>query len=198
VGLWERLRSIRKGPLAVAGLLGAPLFFCSLMAASLAIDRPRVVSWTHNGKLITRYHDTAASVEARIWLWSLVPLALLIGVGLLASLWRFGGFVSCAAGIVLALAVTRRVNEWAAHHTARWPRGIDNIPDKWSSDQVPRGAWEKNAAQTAFSLSHWTIGLGIAIVLVYLLLIYRRQRARARVALVEAAGMNESSTPAVP
>jgi hypothetical protein len=188
MGLWERLRSIRKGPLAVASLLGAPLFFCSLMAASLAIARPRIVTWTHHGKLVSRFHAPAASVEARIWLWALVPLALMLAVGLVASLWRFGGFVSCAAGIVLALAVTRRVNEWAAHHTARWPRGIDNIPDKWSSDQVPRGAWETNAAQTAFSLSHWTIGLAIAIVLIYLLLIWRRLRARTRRALIDAAG----------
>jgi hypothetical protein len=196
VGLWERLRSIRKGPLAVAGLLSAPLFFCSLMAASLAIARPRVVSWTHHGKLISRFHAPATSVEARIWLWALVPLAILLGVGLLASLWRFGGFVSCAAGIVLALAVTHRVNEWARHHTARWPRGIDNIPDKWSSDQVPRGAWEKDAAQTAFSLSHWTIGLAIAIVLVYLLTLYRRMRARTRVALIEAAAAAEPAATA--
>jgi hypothetical protein len=187
VGLWERLRSIRKGPLAVAGLLGAPLFFCSLMAASLAIARPRIVTWTHHGKLISRYHAPSASVEGRIWLWSLVPLAVILAIGLIASLWRFGGFVSCAAAIVLALGVTHRVHEWAAHHAQRWPRGIDNIPDKWSSDQVPRGAWEKDAADTAYSLSHWTIGLAIAIVLVYLLLIWRRQRARARVALIEAA-----------
>jgi hypothetical protein len=188
MGLWERLRSIRKGPLAVASLLGAPLFFCSLMAASLAIARPRIVTWTHHGKLVSRFHAPAASVEARIWLWALVPLALMLAVGLVASLWRFGGFVSCAAGIVLALAVTNRVNEWARHHTQRWPRGIDNIPDKWSSDQVPRGAWETNAAQTAFSLSHWTIGLAIAIVLIYLLLIWRRLRARTRRALIDAAG----------
>jgi hypothetical protein len=187
VGLWERLRSIRKGPLAVAGLLGAPLFFCSLMGASLAIARPRIVTWTHHGKLTARYHAPSASVEARIWLWSLVPLGVILAIGLIASLWRFGGFISCAAGIVLALGVTHRVHQWAAHHTQRWPRGIDNIPDKWSSDQVPRGAWEKDAADTAYSLSHWTIGLAIAIVLVYLLLIWRRQRARARIALIEAA-----------
>jgi hypothetical protein len=196
VGLWERLRSIRKGPLAVAGLLGAPLFFCSLMATSLAMARPRIVTWTHHGKLISRYHAPAASAEARIWLWALVPLAVMLGVGLLASLWRFGGFVSCAAGIVIALAVTHRVNQWARHHTARWPRGIDNIRDTWSSDQVPRGAWEKDAAQTAFSLSHWTIGLAIAIVLVYLAALYRRMRARARIALIEASGVTEPAATA--
>ena len=198
MSLLERLRSIRKGPLAVAGLLGAPLFFCSLMAASLAIARPRIVTWTHDGKLISRYHAPAASVEARIWLWSLVPLAVMLGIGLLASLWRYGGFVSCAGGVVLALAVTHRVNEWAAHHAQRWPRGIDNVKDAWSSDQVPRGAWEKDAAQTAFSLSHWTIGLALAITIVYLLLMVRRSRARTRSALIEAAGSGESTAPAIP
>jgi hypothetical protein len=196
MGLWERLRSISKGPLAVAGLLSAPLFFCSLMASSLAIARPRIVSWNHHGKLISRYHAPAATVEARIWLWALVPLAILLAVGLLASLWRFGGFVSCVTAIVLAFGVTHNVNKWALHHTLRWPRGIDNIPDAWSSDQVPRGAWEKEAAQTAFSLSHWTMGLAIAIILVYLLLIWRRQKARARVALIEAAGAGETAAAA--
>jgi hypothetical protein len=58
---------------------------------------------------------------------------------------------------------------------------------------VPRGAWEKDAAETAFSLSHWTIGLALAIVLVYVLLIWRRQRARARIALIDAAATAETS-----
>jgi hypothetical protein len=196
LSLWERLRSINKGPLAVAGLLGAPLFFCSLMASSLAIARPRIVSWVHNGKLISRYHPPAASVEARIWLWALVPLAILLAVGLLASLWRFGGFVSCVTAIVLAFGVTRNVDKWARHHTLRWPRGIDNIPDAWTTDEVPRGAWEKEAAQTAFSLSHWTMGLAVAIMLVYLLLSWRRQKARARVALIEAAAAGEPAVTA--
>lgn len=196
MSLWERLRSIRKGPLAVAALLGAPLFFCSLMAASLAIARPRVVTWTHKGRLISVFHEPAASVEARIWLWSLVPLAVLLGIGLLASLWRFGAFVSCSAGIAIALGVTHRVPEWARHHTVRWPRGIDNIPDRWTSDQVPQGAWEKDASAAAFSLSHYTIGLAIAISLVYVLVLYRRQRARSRVAMVEESAAREAARPA--
>jgi hypothetical protein len=185
--LLDRLRGIRKGPLAVAGILAAPLFFCSLMAASLAIARPRIVTWTHKGHLISRFHAPAASVEARIWLWALVPFAVMIGVGLLGSLWRFGAYISCAAGIVVPLAVTHKVPTWERHHTERWPRGIDNIPDRWSSDQVPRGAWEHDAATAAFSLSHWTIGLALAIAAIYSLLLYRRMRARARVATIEAA-----------
>jgi len=187
MGLWERLRRIRKGPLAIAGILSAPLFFCALMATSLAIARPRIVTWTHKGKLISRYHQPAASVEARIWLWALVPVAVMIAIGLLASLWRFGTFVSCAGGIALALAVTHRVPTWERHHTERWPRGIDNIPDRWSSDTVPRGAWEHDAAVAAFSLSHYVIGLAIAVAGIYALVLYRRMRTRVRNALMDAA-----------
>jgi hypothetical protein len=186
MGLLDRLRAIKKGPLAAAGLLGAPLFFCSLMCASLAIDRPRIVTWTHKGRLISRYHDPSAAVEARIWLWSLVPLAVLLGVGLLASLWRYGVFVSCAAAIVLALGVTHRLPIWTLHHTLRWPRGIDNIPDAWSSDQVSRGDWERRAAAAAYSLSHWTIGLAIIFAAVYAFVLYRRARTKARIALSRA------------
>jgi hypothetical protein len=186
MGIVERLKRIKKGPLAAAGILGAPLFFCSLMAASLAIARPNIISWNHDGKLTQRWHDTTPTVEARIWLWSLVPLAVLLAVGVLASLWRYGVFISAAAGIAIALGVTHRLPTWERHHTARWPRGIDNIPDKWSSDQVPRGDWEKRAAQAAYSLSHWTIGLAIAITAVYALVLWRRARTSARIALAAA------------
>jgi hypothetical protein len=188
MSLLDRLRGIRKGPLAVAGILSAPLLFCSLMASSLAIARPQIVAWKHEGRQRVLFHPPSASVEARIWLWALVPFAVLIGVGLLASLWRFGAYASCAGGIILALAVTHNVPKWERHHTLRWPRGIDNIPDRWTSDQVPRGAWEKDAATASYSLSHWTIGLALAIAIIYTVLLYRRMQARARVALIEAAG----------
>jgi hypothetical protein len=187
MGLWERLRRIGKGPLAVAAILSAPIFFISLMGSSLAIARPRIVSWTHHGKLISRYHQPAAGVEARIWLWALVPFAVMLAVGLLASLWRYGAFISCAGGVAISLGVTHRVPTWERHHTERWPRGIDNIPDAWSSDTVPRGAWEHDAAQAAFSMSHYTIALAILVAGIYAIVLYRRSRARARIALIDAA-----------
>jgi hypothetical protein len=187
MGLWARFRRIRKGPLAIAGILSAPIFFCALMASSLAIARPRIVTWTHKGKLISRYHAPAAGVEARIWLWALVPFAVMLAIGLLACLWRFGAFVSCAAGVAISLGVTHRVPTWERHHTERWPRGIDNIPDAWSSDSVPRGAWEHDAATAAFSVSHYVIGLALAVAIVYTLVLYRRMRTRTRNALMDAA-----------
>jgi hypothetical protein len=188
MGLWERLRRIRKGPLAIAAILSAPIFFCALMGSSLAIARPRIVTWTHKGKLISRYHAPAAGVEARIWLWALVPFAVMLAIGLLASLWRYGAFISCAAGVAISLGVTHRVPTWERHHTERWPRGIDNIPDKWSSDSIPRGAWEHDAAVAAFSISHYTIGLAILIAGIYAIVLYRRMRTRTRIALMDAAG----------
>jgi hypothetical protein len=194
MGLWERLRRIRKGPLAIAAIFSAPIFFCALMGASLAIARPRIVTWTHKGKLISRYHQPAAGVEARIWLWALVPFAVMLAVGLIASLWRFGAFISCAAGVAISLGITHRVPTWERHHAERWPRGIDNIPDAWSSDTVPRGAWEHDAAQAAFSISHYTIGLAILIAGVYAIVLVRRERTRARIALIDAA--SESPTTA--
>jgi hypothetical protein len=194
MGLWERLRSIRKGPLAIAAILSAPIFFCALMGASLAIARPRIVTWTHKGKLISRYHAPAAGVEARIWLWALVPFAVMLAVGLIASLWRYGAFISCAGGVAISLGVTHRVPTWERHHTERWPRGIDNIPDQWSSDSVPRGAWEHDAATAAFSISHYAIGLAVLIAGIYAIVLYRRGRTRARIALMDAA--SESPTTA--
>ncbi|MEO9174949.1 MAG: hypothetical protein ABI317_05495 [Gaiellales bacterium] len=194
MGLYERLRSMRKAPLAIAAILSAPIFFSALMGSSLAIARPRIVTWTHKGKLIARFHAPAAGVEARIWLWALVPFAVMLAVGLLACLWRYGAFISCAAGVAIALGVTHRVPTWERHHTERWPRGIDNIPDKWSSDTVPRGAWEHQAAAAAYSTSHYAIGLAILIAGIYAIVLYRRMRSRARIALMAEA--NESPTTA--
>jgi hypothetical protein len=184
-----------KGPLATAAILCAPLFFCSLMGASLAIARPQHFAWTHHGKRIDIYRGPTDAEELRIWLWALVPVAILLAIGLIAGLWRYGAFVSCAAGIVLYLAVTHRLSAWERHHTARWPRGIDNIPDKWSGDTSPRGAWEHDAADAARSLSHWGIGLAVGIAAVYGLVLYRRRVARARIALIETA-QDTATTPA--
>jgi hypothetical protein len=191
----RRLQRIGKGPLATAAILCAPLFFCSLMGSSLAIARPQHFAWTHAGKHISVYRGPTDSEELRIWLWALVPVAILLAIGLLACLWRYGAFISCAAGIVVFLAVTHRLSTWERHHTERWPRGIDNIPDKWSGDTAPRGSWEHDAADAARSLSHWGIGLAVSVAAVYGLVLYRRQRNRARIALIETA-QESATTPA--
>ena len=80
--------AIRKGPLAIAGILAAPLFFCSLMGA-VARDRPPAdLLVAARGHAISRLPQPPAPSEARIWLWSLLPLAIMLAIGLLACLWR--------------------------------------------------------------------------------------------------------------
>jgi hypothetical protein len=167
----------RKAPLALAGFLSLPVFFASLMAVSLAIERPKVFQWHRAGRLITRYHDPTGSNEAKIWLFTLVAPLLLVLVGVAAShLRRAGIYVVCIAAVVDAYALTIRLGRWERHHTARYPFGEDNYPDSSTSSLVNRGQWEHEAASTVHSLVGYTLGLSIAAVLIAVLLEVRRRR----------------------
>ena len=86
----KRLAARKRTPLVVSCILAAPLYFLSLMLASMAMDRPDIISWTHNGTLVEHFHSTTASLEAKIWLAALVPSALLIAIGIAAVILRFG------------------------------------------------------------------------------------------------------------
>ena len=155
-----------RSPLAIAAFIAIPLFFSSLMAATLALEKPRVVQWTSGGKLLTTWHDPSPSTEARIWLWALVPPLVLIVVGWIAVRLPHGFYVACVAAIVISLAVVHRVNIWTVHHTLRYPWGVDLIPKtNVASNRYDAGEWERMARATALSLSHWTIAIAaIAIV----------------------------------
>ena len=48
-GFFKRLAARKRTPLIVACILATPLYFLSLMLASLALDRPRIVAWMHGG-----------------------------------------------------------------------------------------------------------------------------------------------------
>jgi hypothetical protein len=165
-----------KAPLALAGFLALPVFFASLMAASLAIERPKAVEWTHNGKLVQRFFDPTASTEAKIWLLSFVPPLLLVAVGFAAGHIPRGIFVVCGAAIAGALALTIRLGRWERHHTARYPFGEDNYPDSSTSSLTNRGQWEHNAVNTVHSLVGYTVALALAAVLIAVLLEVRRRR----------------------
>jgi len=167
-----------KAPLAFAGFLALPVFFASLMAASLAIERPRAVEWTHDGRLIQRFHDPTASTEAKIWLLSFVPPLLLVAVGFAAGHITRGLYVVCGAAIVGALLLTVRLGTWERHHTARYPFGEDNYPDSSTSSLTSRGQWEHNAVNTVHSLVGYTVGLALAGALIAVLLEVRRRRGR--------------------
>jgi hypothetical protein len=167
-------RSKGSGPLGIAAFIAIPLFFSSLMASSLAVEKPRVVQWRDGSVLHQRFHDPSATTELRVWLWALLPPLLLVVVGWIATRLRYGFYVPCLAAIVDAMAVVHKTKTWAIHHTARFPQGVDLIPTASISNRYDPGEWEGQARQTALSLEHWTIGVALAALLAVGLLAIRR------------------------
>ena len=163
---WLRSRlpkSRGSGPWAIASFIAIPLFFTSLMASTLAQEKPRLVQWNGPHHLITMWHEPSNANEARIWLFALVPPLLLSLIGWICMRLPLGWYVACAAGIVEALAVVHRLDTWTLHHTHRFTIGVDLIPSSnLQSNQYNQGEWEKLARETALSLSHWTIGVALA------------------------------------
>ena len=156
-----------RAPLAIAAFIAIPLFFSSLMAATRALEKPRLVQWTSGGRLLTTWHDPSPSTEARIWLWALVPPLVLILVGWIAVRLPYGFYVSCVAAIAIAIAVVHKLNIWTLHHTLRFPNGVDLIPkSNVASNRYDAGEWERMARATALSLSHWTIAIAIVSIVV--------------------------------
>jgi hypothetical protein len=156
-----------RSPLAIAAFIAIPLFFSSLMASTLALEKPRVVQWTSGGRLLTTWHEPSARTEAKVWLWALVPPLVLILVGWIAMRLPHGFYVSCTAAIVIALGVVHRLDRWTLHHSLRYPVGVDLIPkSNVQSNQFDRGEWERMARATSLSLSHWTIAIAAIAMLV--------------------------------
>jgi hypothetical protein len=164
------LRDRTRAPLAVAGFLAVPLFFTSLMAVSLATERPQIL---HGHE-----HSPTSGTEARIWLLSLIAPVVLVAVGVVAvALGRHGIYASSAVAIVLVLALTSRIDTWTHRHTHRFPLGVDLIgPNDPSGDKLDPGQWENAARTTALSIGHWTIGLAAAAAVIAGALEFRRRR----------------------
>lgn len=162
-----RIGGRSRSPLAIASFIAIPLFFSSLMASALAQEKPRLVQWRSGGHLKTTYHDPTTSTEARIWLWALLPPALLIVVGWLATRLPHGFYIACLAAVVDAMAVAHKVDIWQKHHTARFPNGVDLIAaNNPASNKFDPGQWERMAHETALSLEHWTIALALIAIAV--------------------------------
>ena len=167
-----------SAPWAIASFIGIPLFFCALMASTLAQEKPRVVQWNGPHHLITMWHEPTSATEARIWLWAIVPPVLLSLIGWICTRLPLGWYIACIAGIAEAIAVVHKLDTWTAHHTQRFPTGVDLIPNIASttaSNQYNAGEWEVQARETALSLEHWTIGLALASIVVMALLWVRRR-----------------------
>ena len=189
-----------RSPLAIASFIAIPLFFSSLMASTLAQEKPRVVQWTSAGHLRTSYFDPTSATEARIWVWALVPAALLIAFGWVAMRLPYGFYIACLAAIVDAMAVVHKVSVWATHLTTRFPDGVDLVPaSNAASNQFDPGQWERMARDTALSLEHWTIALAlVSIVVVAGLTVKRRYFSRpapATYSAVESVGAPSATMP---
>jgi hypothetical protein len=169
------LRGRTRAALGLAAFLAVPLFLSSLMASSLAIEKPHVV----NG----HQHPPTTATEVRIWLLALIPPAILLVVGVLAiALGRHGLYVSAIAAIVLVLAVTHNLDTWTRRHTLRFPLGVDLIgANSPAGNKLDPGQWEQSARETSLSLGHWTIALAGAAILIAAVLEFRRVRRLASV-----------------
>ena len=173
----RRLVPASKAALGLAGFLALPIFFASLMAVTLAIEKAHVVEWKHGNGIARVFHQPSDSNEAKIWLLALVPPLLLVLAAWIAAHFPYAIYVTCVAACADALALTIRLHRWQVHHTARFPYGEDLLADQTTSSSLARGEWEQDAANTVRSLVHYTIGLSIAAVAIVLFLTYRRRRA---------------------
>lgn len=172
-----RLRRAPRSPLAVAAILATPLFFVSLMAMSLTVEKPTVHHVLANGKLVERLGDPSGSTERAIWLLALVPPAavLVIGVGGML-IGRVGVITSALAAITASVALLVPLDGWAHDHTARFPNGVDLIPRASTSDIYLRGEWEGTARHTAEQLGLATIVLAGLAIAIFALIEVRRRR----------------------
>jgi len=187
-----------RSALGIAGFLAIPLFFSSLMAATLALEKPGKVQWQCGSRICTVWHEPTAANIAKVWGWALVPSLVLVLVGWLATRLPLGFYVSCLAAIVISIAVVHKTGIWAVHHTARFPLGVDLIPaSNHFSNLWDPGEWEREARYTALSLSHWTIGIALAAMLVMGFLAVRahqQKRRRPPVSGVPMVGANAPSS----
>jgi hypothetical protein len=165
-----------NGPWAIASFIAIPLFFCSLMASTLAQEKAHVFQWNGPHHLITIWHEPTSANEARIWLWALLPPVLLSIVGWVCTRIPLGWYVACGAAIVEAFGVTHKLDTWTKHHSQRFPLGVDLIPSSNpTSNAYDQGEWEHQARQTVLSLMHWTVGLAAAAIVVMAALYVRRR-----------------------
>lgn len=171
----SRLRGASRAPLAVAGILAAPLFFVGLMAFTLRFDKPSK-SVNAAGKVVLG--DPTKSTVGTIYLVTFAVCGAVVLVGFLAMLSRsrLAPILPAVGAIVAAVLLILPLGTWAAEHTARYPLGTDNIRDNSKYNIMLRGEWEASAKTTADQIGFVTIGLGIAAIAITVLLEIRHRR----------------------
>jgi len=167
----RRPRFRSKASLALAALLSVPLYLASLLAASLALDKPRVVG-VHEA-------PPAGGREALIWAAALIAPAVLLAVGAAALLLRRHGiYASALAGAAICVVLPSISHGWIGRHERRFPFGMDFVKDSSPSNLSSRGQWEHAAQDTIASMTRWTLVLAIGAIIVGVLLEVRHRRGR--------------------
>jgi hypothetical protein len=153
-----------------------PLFFTAMMAMTLAVEKPGL----SHGKL----GDPPGSTEAKIWLLTAAfPFGLVLIGAAAMRIGRAGVVVSAVAATAAAVALLIPLDTWEHDHIARYPVGVDLIPQSSTSDIFLRGEWEGTARHTAEQLGVVTIVLsGLAIGVLALTEVRKRRRPVAPVA----------------
>ncbi|MHB8469158.1 MAG: hypothetical protein ACYDCH_05315 [Gaiellaceae bacterium] len=165
----RRPRIASKAALGLAGLLSLPLYLASLMAASLALDKPRLVG--------VKEFPSSSSTEAKIWAVALIAPAIVLVAGLLTlPLRRAGLYVTALVGIAVCLVLPHLSHGWIDRHVRRFPLGLDFVKDSSPSNLSTKGEWEKAAQETVASITHWTLALAIGAIVIGVLLEVRRRR----------------------
>jgi len=171
----SRLRHAKKAPLAVAGILATPLFFVSLMAFTLLLEKPTIEVGRLGKETLG---DPSRGLVATIYLCSFGISALIVLAGVLALLLpsRTGIFLPPVVAIGVTILLLVPLDSWATEHTARFPNGVDLIPRREPSDLILRGEWEQNAKRTAEQIGLWTIAIAVAAIVIAGALEIRRRR----------------------
>ena len=73
------------------------MFFASLMAVTLAIEKARVVEWKRGDGIARVWHQPTGSTEAKIWLLALVAPLLLVFVAWISAHFPYAMYVTCVA-----------------------------------------------------------------------------------------------------
>ena len=169
MNVWRTLET--RAPLAIAALIAVPLYFATLMASSLALDRPHLIG-KHEGPSTT-------GTELKVYLAALVTPGIILLAGLAGlALKRHGIHLAAVAGIVCCLLLPGISNGWITRHERRFPLGMDFLKDSDPSNLSSRGEWEHIAQATVTSITHWTLGLAIGAIVVGVLLEIRRRTGR--------------------
>ena len=166
----ERFRGASKAPLAVAGILAAPLFFTGVDGVLAEVRQA-----------VRQRSEAGDPTKETVWTIYLVTLAvvgglLLVGVLSIPLRSRLATIVPACAGIVITVLLLIPLGTWASEHTDRYPLGIDNLRPSSAQDLWLRGEWEHNAKTTADQIGLVAIGIGVAVILISLALEIRHRR----------------------